>query len=620
MYMCLKYHVMSIEPRTKEARCQTTDRFMRAISASSKESATQSVPRFIQEITDVYTKEGDVALFECVYSGNPKPDIVWYKNDKLIMNTENVKVRIYEEENKTILTIKRATKEDDATYICKATSEIGMEVTKAKLRVDTVSELGPKPDDTIKEEEKLEIKPKKHEEKPSKKKKPELKKAKEIKEKVKAERIKIDKEEIHEEKIVPKEQPEEKRIVDVEETQILETTKIIEEKPEEVSRARRIVPIQEPIMTEATASLKKIDNQKPRELVPKAEERAKRIVEERESVIISEITSEDIAPDFTVETKVDHAEVTSEILQQVSVSETQVETKRIEKQKKVKKMKAEKIKEEITVKEIVERQKENIAREVDDIMEMFDAKEFGPGESPLRELATIGYLVRQGVSVNEINECLYRTEIFPALKTPDAQNALVQLVERKGHGPLITQVLTEETTADESFVAATVGFRAFMRMVELQHATVEEVITHFAPEDFRPRAWEVTEISEVETEERATERVDVVHKMEVHFMEKRDERKATHLQDIREIKEYEDTRQAHTTLRKRKDRKPRDQIEETTQDREEGVQIVKIEEIEETEKEKKKDIEEIEEEIIELERDSKGRLIRKQKQDEEKQI
>jgi len=72
------------------------------------------------------------------------------------------------------------------------------------------------------------------------------------------------------------------------------------------------------------------------------------------------------------------------------------------------------------------------------------------------------------------------------------------LVERKGHGPLITQVLTEETTTDESFVAATVGFRAFMKMVELQHATVEEVITHFAPEDFRPRAWEVTEISEVQ--------------------------------------------------------------------------------------------------------------------------
>ncbi|XP_018337981.1 PREDICTED: titin isoform X9 [Trachymyrmex septentrionalis] len=505
--------------------------------------ATQAVPRFIQEITDVYTKEGDIALFECTYSGNPKPDVVWYKNDKLIMNTNNVKVRIFDKENRTTLTIKQTTKEDDATYVCKATNEIGMIVTKAKLNIDTtISESRLMPGD-IKEEEKLDIKFKKQEEKPHKKKKIELKKAKEIKEKVKTERLKIEKEEIHEEKLIPKEQIEEKRTIDVEETQLLESTEFIEDKPEEVSRARRIVPIQEPIVTEAIASLKKIDDQKLREQIPKFEERAKQIVEEQESVVVSEITSEDIAPDFTIETKLDHAQVTSEILQKVAVSEAHVEsnmqeTKRTEtRQKKIKKIKAEKIKEDITVKEIVERQKENIAREVDEIMEVLDATEFGPGESPLRELATIGYLVRQGVSVNEINECLYKTEIFPALKTPDAQNALVQLVERKGHGPLITQVLTEETTTDESFVAATVGFRAFMRMVELQHATVEEVIIHFAPEDFKPRAWEVTEISEVDTEQHATERVDIVRKMEVHFMERKDERKVTHIQDIREIKD-----------------------------------------------------------------------------------
>lgn len=109
--------------------------------------------------------------------------------------------------------IKRATKEDDATYVCKATSEIGMITTKAKLRVDTISESGPIPDDVIKEEENLVTKPKKQEEKPHKKKKPELKKAKEIKEKVKAEHIKIEKEEIHEEKLIPKEQIEEKSVI-----------------------------------------------------------------------------------------------------------------------------------------------------------------------------------------------------------------------------------------------------------------------------------------------------------------------------------------------------------------------------------------------------------------------
>lgn len=62
-------------------------------------------------------------------------DVVWYKNDKLVSNTQNVKVRISDEEKKTSLTIKHATEEDDATYVCKATSEIGLATTKAKLRV-----------------------------------------------------------------------------------------------------------------------------------------------------------------------------------------------------------------------------------------------------------------------------------------------------------------------------------------------------------------------------------------------------------------------------------------------------------------------------------------------------
>lgn len=287
-------------------------------------------------------------------------------------------------------------------------------------------------------------------------------------------------------------------------------------------------------MTEATASLRKIDD-KPKKSSPREEERARPVVEEQEGImVVSEMTQEDVAPDFVVETTTDRARVTSETFETVAVSEIHTEAgvqeiRRSEtKQRRAKKtlvtsqdsaqveVRQTRVEEftyeekpEIEEKpkrrrskqihEMIEKYRENIAREVDEMMEVVNAKEFGPGESPLRELATIGFLVRQGVSVNEINESLYRTDNFPALRTPDAQNALVQLVEREGHGALITQVLTEETTTDESVVAATIGFRAFMRMVELIHATVEEVITHFAPEDFRPRAWEVTEVTEVFT-------------------------------------------------------------------------------------------------------------------------
>ena len=53
-------------------------RFFRTIVTIDRDFlilATQSVPRFIQEITDVYAKEGETAVFECSYSGNPTPGI-----------------------------------------------------------------------------------------------------------------------------------------------------------------------------------------------------------------------------------------------------------------------------------------------------------------------------------------------------------------------------------------------------------------------------------------------------------------------------------------------------------------------------------------------------------------
>lgn len=101
--------------------------------------------------------------------------------------------------------------------------------------------------------------------------------------------------------------------------------------------------------------------------------------------------------------------------------------------------------------------------------------------------------------MNQITTVYHETDQFPALRTPSAQSALVSLVEREGHGTLISQVLTEETTADETTVAKTVGFRAFMRMIELRHVTVEEVLTHFTPQDFQMPVWETTEATKVKT-------------------------------------------------------------------------------------------------------------------------
>lgn len=136
-----------------------------------------------------------------------------------------------------------------------------------------------------------------------------------------------------------------------------------------------------------------------------------------------------------------------------------------------------------------------IADEVNEILDMIEASKFGSGEMPLRELATIGYLVQRGITVNEVTH-LYNADSFPALKYPESQAALVQLVERQGHGTLISEVMTEETVTDEKELAATVGFRAFMRMIEQSHITIEEVITNFKQEDFITHEWKHGEARE----------------------------------------------------------------------------------------------------------------------------
>lgn len=137
-----------------------------------------------------------------------------------------------------------------------------------------------------------------------------------------------------------------------------------------------------------------------------------------------------------------------------------------------------------------------MANEVNEILQLIEAHKFGTGEQPLRELATIGYLVQRGITVTEITS-LYNADTFPALQNPEAQAALVQMVERRGHGALISEVLTEETTVDdEHLFASTVGFTAFMRMIQREHYTIEEVITHFKEEDFVQHEWKHAEARE----------------------------------------------------------------------------------------------------------------------------
>lgn len=131
-------------------------------------------------------------------------------------------------------------------------------------------------------------------------------------------------------------------------------------------------------------------------------------------------------------------------------------------------------------------------QQVNLLLETIEAKSFGViGESALRDLATMSLLIRHGCTIIEIIY-MYEQNIFISLKKPEAQSALVQLVEREGHEELISQILTESSAEDETTLAATVGFKAFIRMIETCEISIETVIRKFVREDFITQDWKIS--------------------------------------------------------------------------------------------------------------------------------
>lgn len=134
--------------------------------------------------------------------------------------------------------------------------------------------------------------------------------------------------------------------------------------------------------------------------------------------------------------------------------------------------------------------------DVNEMMAKLQSKNFISGEKSLRELATIAYMIKKGLSVSDVDK-LFQANAFPDLQTPESQCALVQLLEKHGHATLVSEVLSEksETEIDENFVAAA-GFRAFMKMIETTKIDVEDIILSLSPDDFAASNWkqEATEV------------------------------------------------------------------------------------------------------------------------------
>jgi hypothetical protein len=129
------------------------------------------------------------------------------------------------------------------------------------------------------------------------------------------------------------------------------------------------------------------------------------------------------------------------------------------------------------------------SNEIDEIMNKFTTHDFGKEKESIRELATVSYMLQNGLSTSEVQK-LFQSSLFPSLKTTESQSALVQVLEREGHAKIVSDILSEksEHEIDENFIA-TVGFKAFLKMVEMKQMKAEEIIRLITPEDFAANSW-----------------------------------------------------------------------------------------------------------------------------------
>ncbi|GFS00818.1 titin [Elysia marginata] len=93
-------------------------------------------PKFIVAIETVEATEGETATFTCKATGKPSPELLWYKNDKLIAPEDSQFTMTYPGEGESSLVVVDLRPEHDGTYTCEAKNEAGSVKCKAELFVD----------------------------------------------------------------------------------------------------------------------------------------------------------------------------------------------------------------------------------------------------------------------------------------------------------------------------------------------------------------------------------------------------------------------------------------------------------------------------------------------------
>lgn len=95
-------------------------------------------PEFIQKIQPCRAIDGGEGRFECIYIGDPKPNITWFRESKMIKPSNLYVITTDPEESKSILVIRRVTLHTSAVYTVKAENVAGSAKSSANLVVEPI--------------------------------------------------------------------------------------------------------------------------------------------------------------------------------------------------------------------------------------------------------------------------------------------------------------------------------------------------------------------------------------------------------------------------------------------------------------------------------------------------
>lgn len=101
-----------------------------------EEKVVTLAPEFTTKLEDVHTTDGGKAQFTVVVTGQPKPEVTWYKDNTLVEEAEEF--QITHEGDVSTLTIPDVYPEDAGTYKVVAKNEVGSVTSTAVLFVESM--------------------------------------------------------------------------------------------------------------------------------------------------------------------------------------------------------------------------------------------------------------------------------------------------------------------------------------------------------------------------------------------------------------------------------------------------------------------------------------------------